>query len=357
MMKNGRDKIFMTDLILKVKEKEKMGDQDRWSLNDDPVATQRPIVTREEIRLAVLGMVEGNGHPYSWSAMFNGYDPVEMAKCPYPVIPVYLGREPKGRLSIKGAKVTHIWTDCREDAKLVAKASLIPNIVTKPEDVLGRVDAVIIATDIGYEHVGRCKLFIEAGLPLFIDKPLVDNETDLRTFCKWVKEGAKLLSSSCMRYAKEYLPYRISTHNLGELRYAVITTAKSWERYGIHALEGVYPILGPGFLSVRNTGTMERNIVHIKHSRGIDLNVIAINDMYGAFGQLQLCGTAGAVQLAFSDTFYAFKTQLEAFIQYLRTGRRPFPFAETVEMMKIIIAGIRSREQDSREVFLDEIEV
>jgi hypothetical protein len=27
------------------------------------------------IRLAMVGMVDGNGHPCSWSAMFNGFDP------------------------------------------------------------------------------------------------------------------------------------------------------------------------------------------------------------------------------------------------------------------------------------------
>ena len=40
-----------------------------------------------DIKLAMLGMVDGNGHPYSWSAIFNGYDPEEMAECPYATIP------------------------------------------------------------------------------------------------------------------------------------------------------------------------------------------------------------------------------------------------------------------------------
>ena len=32
-------------------------------------------IEKIEIRLAMLGMVEGNGHPYSWSIIFNGgYD-------------------------------------------------------------------------------------------------------------------------------------------------------------------------------------------------------------------------------------------------------------------------------------------
>ncbi len=48
------------------------------------------------------------------------------------------------------------------------------------------------------------------------------------------------MSSSCMRYAKEFLPYRLST-NLGALRLATITTVtKSWECCGIHALEAIH---------------------------------------------------------------------------------------------------------------------
>lgn len=315
----------------------------------------RPLVARDDIRLAVLGMVDGNGHPYSWSAMFNGYDEAEMKLCPYPAIPAYLDKEPKRTLTIRGAAVTHIWTDDPEDARRVSRASLIPHIVDRPEEVIGHVDAVIVATDKGHEHVGRCRPFVEAGIPVFVDKPLVDNEPDLLVFADWVRQGKPLLSSSCMRYCKEFIPYRISTANLGELRFASITTPKSWERYGIHALEGIYPIFGPGFISARNTGSERQNVVHLKHACGADIVAVASADMYGAFGALQLCGTAGYASAHMQDTFYSFKTQLQAFVDYLRSGQRPFPFAETIELMKLVIAGIRSREQGGREVALAEI--
>ena len=161
----------------------------------------------QEIRLAMLGMVDGNGHPYSWSVIFNGYHPEEMAKCPFAGIPVYLNKEPKDTLRIPGVRVTHIWTDDPADARHVAKASRIPNVVDRPEDVIGQMDAVIVATDKGHEHVARCKPFVDAGLPIFVDKPMVDNEADLRTFSRWVADGAAILSSSCMRYGKEFMPY------------------------------------------------------------------------------------------------------------------------------------------------------
>lgn len=308
------------------------------------------------IRLAMLGMVDGNGHPYSWSAIFNGYDRAAMASCPYAAIPEYLGKQPPETLGVSGARVTHVWTDDPADAPKVAKASLIPNVVERPEDVIGEVDAVIVATDKGWEHVKRCRPFVEAGLPVFVDKPLVDNLDDLRVFSRWVDEGRPIMSSSALAYAKEFAPYHRSTHELGELRFACATTAKSWERYGIHALSAVYPVLGPGYLSARNTGTAERNIVHFKHACGADVSVVAINDMYGAFGTLSLCGTAGSVHLTLRDTYHAFRAQLLAFVQYLRTGQASVPFSETEELMKMVIAGIWSREQGGREVALDEVD-
>ena len=309
----------------------------------------------DNIRLAMLGMVDGNGHPYSWSAIFNGYDPEAMKDCPYSTIPEYLGKEPRETLTIGGAAVTHVWTDDPADAEKVAKASLVPNVVAKDTDVLGEVDAVIVATDKGHEHVARCRPFIEAGLPVFVDKPMVDNEEDLRTFCQWKADGAAIMSSSCMRYCKEYTPWRTSTNDLGELRYASIVTPKTWERYGIHAVEGVYPIVGPGFISARHTGSVDRNVVHLKHERGVDVVIIANSDMYGAFGLLTLCGTAASAHVTSHDSFHAFKTQLAMFVQYLRTGDSSIPWPETVELMKIIIAGIRSREDNAREVPLAEV--
>ncbi len=58
------------------------------------------------------------------------------------------------------------------------------------------------------------------------------------------------MSSSCMRYCKEYAPYRMSTNDLGTLSLVTITTPKIWERYGIHALDGIDILFfGPGDFS------------------------------------------------------------------------------------------------------------
>jgi len=306
----------------------------------------------------MLGLVPGNGHPYSWSAILNGFDPQAMARCPYPVIHEYLSRQPASALGGVGAHVTHIWCDDPADARQVAAAALIPNVVRNPTDVIGDVDAVIIATDLGHEHVARARPFLEAGLPAFIDKPLVDNETDLRQFIRWHREGKAFLSTSGLRYGREYAACRARLAEVGELRLITMTMAKTWERYGIHALEAVYPFLpSGGWRDVANTGQGESNVVHLEHETGVAVVLAVIPDLVGAFGCLNVYGTRGTLSARFEDTFFAFKSQLAQFIGYLRTGVLPFPFTETIELMQLLLAGRRSRAQSGRRVSRHEIAV
>ncbi len=81
------------------------------------------VADPDNIRLAMLGMVDGNGHPYSWSAIINGaYDAQAMADCGFPGHSAVFGRATKENLGIAGAKVTHVWCDDPADAARVARA-------------------------------------------------------------------------------------------------------------------------------------------------------------------------------------------------------------------------------------------
>jgi len=311
--------------------------------------------TPKQLRIAMLGMIEGNGHPYSWSAIINGYDPAAMAACPYPGIIAYLGQQPLATMQIPGARVTHLWTDDPTDAPKVATASLIPNIVSQPEDVIGQVDAVIISTDDGDDHIRRARPFIEAGLPVFVDKPMATNIPDLRQFVQWHQAGATILSTSGMRYAPEMRLSDEQRTHLGDLRWITSFTCKSWERYGIHALEAIEPLLGPGFLTVQALSDSGGDVMHLTHRSGVRITIGAIHDAYGSFGAVHLYGTQGQLPLRLTDTYHAFRGQLVAFIDMLHTGTRPLPFAETVELMAVIIAGRRSRELNGALIQISDI--
>jgi hypothetical protein len=219
--------------------------------------------------------------------------------------------------------------------------------------MIGEVDAVICATDNGNEHVERCRPFLEAGIPMFIDKPLVNTEEDLKTFIKWRSEGKKFISSSSLRYTKELEPYYASHYELGELRYICSPMPKRWEEYGIHAVERIYPLLGRGFVSAESTGGRDRAHVHLVHESGCTVDIAQGVGMAGA-GVLMI-GTSASTYVQSKDSYYSFKKQMDLFVEWLRSGREPVEFRDTVELMKIIIAGLRSRDEGGRVVYLNEI--
>lgn len=327
--------------------------------NDHPETTAPAalVANPEHIRLAMVGMVEANGHPFSWSVIVNGaYDPAPIIEGGYKVITDYLDRQEPTALGVPGAKVTHVWCEDPDQRQRIAACAAIPHPADKPEDVIGHVDAVIIPTDIGAEHVERVRPFIEAGLPLFIDKPLTDNRADLGQFERWHNDGRAFMSTSCMRYASEFEALKQQLEQVGEPRAIFVTMAKSWERYGIHALEAVYGLLpAGGYEWVANTGSPRANVIHLRHRDGVDVVLAVTDDMYGGMGRVQVTGTRDTIRADFADSFGAFKKQLEAFVSYLRTGTCPVPWSQTREQMAIVVAAIESREADGRRVHLDTV--
>ena len=44
-----------------------------------------------------------------------------------------------------------------------------------------------------------------------------------------------------------------------------------------------------------------------------------------------------------------------AFVEFLRTGERPYPLSETIELMAVVIAGLRSRARKGEIVEVKEL--
>lgn len=298
------------------------------------------------IRIGIIGMTEGNGHPYSWSAIFNNYNREAMtAECPFPGIPGYLNKIPNEAVGIQGVQITHVFCNQKSDAFHVSKLSNVPHVVDSPEEMLGEVDAVIIATDIGSEHVSRARFWIEHDVPLLIDKPLCDTREDLSLFLKWNDEGKKFFSASSMRYCKEYRPYHRNCFELGDPRFLALTVPKKWSTYGIHALESIYPILGPGFHAVQRIDRPDSDggIFLLRHDCGADIVIENRKEIW--WSSLLIAGTKGETVVRYQDHYSAFRALLLDFVQYLRTGIRPFDFNETRELIELL-ADLNNRDPE-----------
>lgn len=304
------------------------------------------------ITLGIMGMSPGNGHPYSWSAICNGYDKKAMASCPFPVIPQYLAKQKFPAARLKGVTVTHIWTQDRKISKHIAAASLINNVVDDATDMIGKVDAIMLARDDGENHLQMAKPFIEAGVPILIDKPLTDRKDDLRQFVKYYKQGKIIMSCSSARFSRSVLELK-QKNDLGRILTANGVSPKYWRTYGIHLIEAVYAVMGGGIESVQNIGENRREIVHLRYPDGRHAVLQTFADI--AEGNVFFYGEKGCQEVGDPDAFFQFKNMISHFIGWLRTGQPPFDWRETIETVKIVIAGEKSLAEGGRIVRLDEI--
>ncbi len=301
--------------------------------------------------LGIIGMSPGNGHPYSWAAIFNGYNKEKMAKCPFPAIPEYLGKQDPGTMCIEEACVTHIWTQDKKISRDIAEASLIENAVENITDLIGKVDGVLLARDDGENHLSMAKLFIEEGIPILIDKPLTDNAEDLKEFVQYYGEGKPIMSCSSMRYADSILKLK---GKLGRILTANAVTPKYWRTYGIHLIEGIYAVMGGGIGSVQNVGCDGEEIVHLHYADGRHAVLQTFKKVQSGM-HFAFYGEDSSEIVTHIDAFLSFKNMLLDFVKMLKSGKPLFDWNETLEMAKVVVAGRLSLREKGRIVNLKEI--
>ncbi len=304
------------------------------------------------LKLGIIGMSEGNGHPYSWSSIINGdFDRTEMDKCGYPLIPVYLEAN-RDTLGIGGAKVTHIWTQDRTISKHIALASRIETVMDRAEKMIGRVDAVLLARDDPENHVSMAKPFLDAGIPIFIDKPLASNSADLAYFAGQHAAGKLIMSCSSMRYAVECQTAKKELESLGKIVLASVTGAKSWIKYGVHMLEALFALLDdPRAASVQHVSESGRDIVLIRFQNGLLASVHIFMEMAPTF-QLSLFGRSGWRVTEIKDYYAMFRANLEEFVLSVREGRSRLAFEKTENIIRTLIGATDSLERGGEKVKL-----
>jgi len=308
------------------------------------------------IKLGIIGLSEGNGHPYSWATIINGgYDRIEMNKCGYAGIPLYLEAN-SDTLGIDGAQVTHVWTQDRKLSEHICKASRIENIVDKAEDMIGEVDAVLLARDDPRNHVAMAKPFLDANIPLFIDKPLAITPDDLAYFADQNRKGKFLMSCSSMRYAVECRTVKTEMTSLGKIELATVVGTKDWTKYGVHMLEALFAILDdPKAISVQHIGRSGKDIVSIIFENGLQVTVHLYMKIAPTF-QLSLYGRDGWRLIDIKNSYAMFKENLIEFIRSVREGKPRLSFEKTENIMKALIGAKESLEQNGKLIDLTKYE-
>lgn len=297
----------------------------------------------EHIKLGVIGLSEGNGHPYSWSAICNGYDVKAMQQCPFPVIPEYLEAQKWPDARLANVSVEAIWTQDSEISRKVAAAALIPTVCSRIGDLIGKVDAVLLARDDPEHHAAMAQPFLKAGLPVYIDKPMATTVAKAKEIMAMTNMESQVFSCSALRYARELHLTDEDRLVLGEIKHVDAVVPKSWEKYSIHVIEPALLILGE-WASPLNFTSMSydnRYMVNYTFSGGRSLQVTTMNSLRAPL-QLRVFGTKGHRTLTFTETFPAFRESIRVFLEQVRSGKPQIPLAETLAIVHLIELGLKS---------------
>lgn len=294
------------------------------------------------LKLGVIGMSEDNGHPYSWSSIFNGYEPEAMRTCPFPVIPAYLAQHRFPEEAIGGAEVTHVWTQDEAVSRHIALAARIPHVVREFSEMVGVVDAVLLARDDAENHSRFAAPFLDAGIPLYIDKPLALTVEGAKALFARQKYESQIFSCSALRYAQEFALAPEQREALGTIVAIDATTPKSWAKYAVHVIEPALALSGlraEDFVgsSVERKGETTRLVMRSRS--GVEVNFTASGPNPSPLA-MTVRGTLRSKELVFSDSFTAFRTALQTFIHGLRAGSMPIPRRDTLDVIYIIERGL-----------------
>ncbi len=141
------------------------------------------------------------------------------------------------------------------------------DIVDSIDALLKRTDAILLETNDGRRHLQQARPVLEAGQPLFIDKPFAASLTDAVAIVKEAKEqNTPVFSSSALRYANGV--QKAASGSFGEVLGADTYSPAELEPthpdlywYGIHGVEMLFTVMGTGCVKVRRTHQQESDVV------------------------------------------------------------------------------------------------
>jgi predicted dehydrogenase len=294
-------------------------------------------------KIGIIGL--DTSHSIAFTKALNGQTPLPEFQG-YKIVAAY----PKGSNDIESS-VKRIPGYVEEVKKYNVQ------IVGSIEELLNKVDLVLLETNDGRPHLEQALLVIKAKKPMFIDKPVAATLSDaISIYKEAAKNNVPVFSSSSLRYmqtVQDVVEGKIGKV-LGADTFSPATIEKThpdlfW--YGIHGVEMLFTVMGTGCKEIVRTSTKDTDIVvgtwndgrmgtfrgtrTGKHDYG--------GTVYGDKGNLSL------------GPFKGYDDLLLRIIDFFKTGKAPVTPEETIEIYAFMQAADESKANGGRPVSLEAV--
>ncbi len=225
-------------------------------------------------------------------------------------------------------------------------------IVDSIDELLKRVDAVLLESVDGRTHLAQARPVIAVGKPMFIDKPMAASLADAMQIFRLAKEkNTPCFSSSSLRFSSGFQAVRNGTAGFGKVRGCTAWSPMHLEPhhpdlfwYGVHGVEILFTIMGPGCKTVARVGP-EKVVGVWKDGRQ---GVFVAKEGYGATVE-------GAKKSGDAGKFDGYAPLLIEIVKFFKTGQPPVGAEETLEIMAFMEAADESKRQGGAAVSIESV--
>jgi len=187
-----------------------------------------------------------------------------------------------------GVEVTHVWGETDAYAKTASEKGQIPSIVKDPNEMLGKIDALIVDHRHAKYHLEPAIPFIKAKIPTFIDKPFCYRVAEGKEFLELARSvGTPVSSYSTSAYSEETDDLKKQMEEIGKINhfisYSPVDIESRWGGiffYGVHALDTILAIFGDDVIRVRVSRNGKNAIANLALGNGTLVTMIFLKMTY-----------------------------------------------------------------------------
>ena len=200
--------------------------------------------TKQVVRVGMIGL--DTSHVVRFTDIINTAKSGPAVR--FKVVAAYPGGSPD--LPISADRIEGFTKTLREKYKV--------EMVDSIAELLKRVDVVLLESVDGRPHLEQARPVIEAGKPLFIDKPIAASLADtIEIYELAARHKVPCFSSSSLRFKDTLHDLRGGNQEIGQLKrcdaFGPIKPLKGHPIlafYGLHGIEMLFTVMGPGCKSV-----------------------------------------------------------------------------------------------------------
>lgn len=226
-------------------------------------------------------------------------------------------------------------------------------IVDSIDELLKRVDCVLLETNDGRPHLEQAIPVLKAGKPVFIDKPLAGSLPDcFALFAAAGKYNCPMFCSSSLRYGKATQAVRAGDY--GKVTRCEAGSPASLEKthpdlywYGIHGCEALYTVMGTGCETVTRGKSADGKIEVTGQWKGGRTGIFREGG-YGGKAQTE----KGEIEIGQSEGYRPLIVQI---VKFFRTRQAPIAPEETIELYAFMEAADESKRQGGATVKLADV--